>query len=79
MVHPDDVERVERDMMEARAEDAQCKTWHRMRFREARKDASWADVETLYTSRGHLFFGITRVRPLFFSCAPSECACTLGR
>jgi hypothetical protein len=58
-VHPDDLERVLRDAAEARAAPP---AWRTVRYREARKDATWADIESLYTTRGPLFYGITRVR-----------------
>jgi hypothetical protein len=57
-IHPDDVERVLRETAEARAAPP---AWRTVRYREARKDASWADIESLYTTRGRLFYGITRV------------------
>ena len=61
-VHPEDLERVVRDTAEAFREPS--KTWRTLRYREARKDASWADIESLYTTRGRLCYGITRVRAL---------------
>ena len=60
-MHPADVERVARDMAEARA--ASVKTWRTVRYRVARKDASWADIESVYTTRGRLYYGIMRVSP----------------
>jgi PAS domain S-box-containing protein len=62
-MHPDDVERAMTELRQAVAEAARGEhTWHRVRFRQARKDASWADVEALFTARGRLLFGIRRVR-----------------
>lgn len=57
-VHPDDMPRVLASLAEAQQETE--KTWRNVRYREARKDASWADIESTYTMRGSLYFGITR-------------------
>ena len=70
-LHPDDVERAMKELRQAVAEAAGGEhTWHRMRFRQARKDASWADVEALFTARGRLLFGVRRVRPSFATRTP---------
>ena len=75
-VHPDGLERVVQDMYSASTE--KPKTWHTLRYREARKDASWADIESLYTTRGNLYYGITRVRlPQQCSLAPPHGRSTL--
>jgi len=57
-VHPDDMPRVLASLAEAQNETE--KTWRNVRYREARKDASWADIESTYTMRGSLYFGVTR-------------------
>jgi hypothetical protein len=63
VMHPDDVERAMKELRQALAQAAHGEhAWHRVRFRQARKDASWADVEALFTARGRLLFGIRRVR-----------------
>ena len=58
VVHPDDVQHVLASIAEARRDPE--KTWRTVRYREARRDASWADIESTYTARGSLLFGITR-------------------
>jgi signal transduction histidine kinase len=57
-VHSDDMPRVLASLAEAQNETE--KTWRNVRYREARKDASWADIESTYTMRGSLYFGVTR-------------------
>ena len=57
-VHPDDLPLVLASIAEARRDPE--KTWRTVRYREARRDASWADIESTYTARGSLLFGITR-------------------
>jgi len=59
-IHPDDLPRVLVSMSESQSEPPTQKTWRTLRYREARKDASWADIESVYTMRGGYFFGITR-------------------
>ena len=57
-VHPDDLPHVLASISEAQRETE--KKWHTIRYREAKKDASWADIESTYTTRGSILFGITR-------------------
>ena len=57
-VHPDDLPLVLASIAEARRETE--RSWRTVRYREARRDASWADIESTYTARGSLLFGITR-------------------
>jgi hypothetical protein len=65
-LHPEDLQRVLTELVNARAEAARGEhAWHRVRFRQARRDAAWADVEALFTGRGRLLFGIRRVRVVF--------------
>jgi signal transduction histidine kinase len=59
IVHPEDVMRVISEVTAARM--AGAGTWRRfVRYREARKDASWAELESEYTARGSMFYALTR-------------------